>query len=113
MRPGERQQQRPAQRLGKIQRSLLGVEIVRVALPRAPDHLGKGFVAAAPVFQQPRADALQVAADRPGDGAAERRHPDHIVAEIGRASCRERVLQYVSISVVAASLKKKQKTKKY
>src|SRR3546814_7823084 len=31
--------------------------------------------------------------------------------EIGRASCRERVCQYVSISVVAVSLKKK-KTKK-
>src|SRR3546814_18133316 len=30
-----------------------------------------------------------------------------IVAEIGRASCRERVCQYVSISVVAVSLKKK------
>src|SRR3546814_19473632 len=29
--------------------------------------------------------------------------------EIGRASCRERVCQYVSISVVAASLKKKKK----
>src|SRR3546814_13429683 len=28
-------------------------------------------------------------------------------AEIGRASCRERVCQYVSISVVAVSLKKK------
>src|SRR3546814_14929371 len=28
------------------------------------------------------------------------------VAEIGRASCRERVCQYVSISVVAVSLKK-------
>src|SRR3546814_18080332 len=28
--------------------------------------------------------------------------------EIGRASCRERVCQYVSISVVAVSLKKKQ-----
>src|SRR3546814_19462929 len=30
--------------------------------------------------------------------------------EIGRASCRERVCQYVSISVVAVSLKKTQKT---
>src|SRR3546814_18327744 len=30
--------------------------------------------------------------------------------EIGRASCRERVCQYVSISVVAVSLTKKQKT---
>src|SRR3546814_12611419 len=29
--------------------------------------------------------------------------------QIGRASCRERVCQYVSISVVAGSLKKKQK----
>src|SRR3546814_18183608 len=31
--------------------------------------------------------------------------------KIGRASCRERVCQYVSISVVAVSLKKKNKTK--
>src|SRR3546814_17937859 len=30
-----------------------------------------------------------------------------IALEIGRASCRERVCQYVSISVVAVSLKKK------
>src|SRR3546814_16762255 len=30
--------------------------------------------------------------------------------EIGRASCRERVCQYVSISVVAVSLKKKKAT---
>src|SRR3546814_20055556 len=33
-------------------------------------------------------------------------------AEIGRASCRERVCQYVSISVVAVSLKKKKNTNK-
>src|SRR3546814_15356710 len=31
--------------------------------------------------------------------------------EIGRASCRERVCQYVSISVVAVSLQKKNKKK--
>src|SRR3546814_17921720 len=39
-------------------------------------------------------------------------HIDHgksTLAEIGRASCRERVCQYVSISVVAVSLKKKKK----
>src|SRR3546814_13820951 len=30
-----------------------------------------------------------------------------VVVEIGRASCRERVCQYVSMSVVAGSLKKK------
>src|SRR3546814_20198570 len=32
-----------------------------------------------------------------------------ILTEIGRASCRERVCQYVSISVVAGYLKKKNK----
>src|SRR3546814_11518137 len=32
--------------------------------------------------------------------------------EIGRASCRERVCQYVEIPVVAVSLKKKQRKKK-
>src|SRR3546814_19803441 len=32
--------------------------------------------------------------------------------EIGRASCRERVCQYVEISVVAVLLKKKKKTKR-
>src|SRR3546814_13433221 len=32
--------------------------------------------------------------------------------KIGRASCRERVCQYVSISVVAVSLKKKKREKK-
>src|SRR3546814_18311969 len=32
-----------------------------------------------------------------------------LLAEIGRASCRERVCPYVSISVVAGSLKKKNK----
>src|SRR3546814_11006813 len=33
--------------------------------------------------------------------------------KIGRASCRDRVCQYVSISVVAVSLKKKHTTKTY
>src|SRR3546814_17491964 len=32
--------------------------------------------------------------------------------EIGRASCRERVCQYVSISVVAVSLKKKKRVER-
>src|SRR3546814_14472261 len=35
--------------------------------------------------------------------------PEKINDEIGRASCRERVCQYVSISVVAVTLKKKQR----
>src|SRR3546814_20459291 len=38
---------------------------------------------------------------------AERRGDFDQVFEIGRASCRERVCQYVSISVVDVSLKKK------
>src|SRR3546814_13349914 len=33
-------------------------------------------------------------------------HIDVVVRQIGRASCRERVCQYVSIPVVAVSLKK-------
>src|SRR3546814_12064913 len=38
-------------------------------------------------------------------GAAQARRP--LVRQIGRALCRERVCQYVSISVVSVSLKKK------
>src|SRR3546814_16769852 len=40
-------------------------------------------------------------------------HPAIAAIEIGRASCRERVCQYVSISVVAVSLKKKQTINQY
>src|SRR3546814_16462550 len=36
-----------------------------------------------------------------------------VESKIGRASCRERVCQYVSISVVAVYLKKKKKKKEY
>src|SRR3546814_13159069 len=50
----------------------------------------------------PGGDAAALAQE--GDDAAE-------VAEVGRASGRERVCQYVSIQVVAGSLKKKNKTK--
>src|SRR3546814_15096467 len=56
-----------------------------------------------------RGDALRMelhAVDR--QGPVLQAH-DHAVVggQIGRASCRERVCQYVSISVVAVSLKKK------
>src|SRR3546814_19241106 len=37
---------------------------------------------------------------------------EHLAMEIGRASCRERVCPYVSISVVSVSLKKKHQNKK-
>src|SRR3546814_18411918 len=50
--------------------------------------------------------------DRPShhDGEEEHDHDDFeslIVDQIGRASCRERVCQYVLIQVVAVTLKKK------
>src|SRR3546814_12064342 len=51
--------------------------------------------------------------ERPPDTASEedlRRFQIH-QPEIGRASCREGVCQYVSISVVAVSLKKKTKVR--
>src|SRR3546814_14967587 len=37
-------------------------------------------------------------------------HGDRLQEQLGRASCRERVGQYVSFSVVAGSLKKKKQT---
>src|SRR3546814_17399470 len=37
------------------------------------------------------------------------RHPPPLGRQIGRAACRERVCQYVEISVVAVTLKKKNK----
>src|SRR3546814_16607334 len=44
------------------------------------------------------------------DGRDIARKPAVAYRKIGRASCRERVCQYVKISVVAVALKKKQKT---
>src|SRR3546814_15676028 len=41
------------------------------------------------------------------------RKPTYRDFQIGRASCRERVCQYVSISGVAVSLKKKKNNKKH
>src|SRR3546814_6273739 len=44
----------------------------------------------------------------PPEGWVTGRHPELVAwLQIGRASCRERVCQYVQISVVAVSLKKK------
>src|SRR3546814_14700114 len=63
--------------------------------------------------QSPRDNDLrgaEVITDPKGDRkrrANEQDDPDLYVRKIGRASCRERVCQYVSISVVAVSLKKK------
>src|SRR3546814_14984749 len=46
----------------------------------------------------------------PTDALAAVLHPLEECAQIGRASCRESVCKYVSISVVAVSLKKKEQT---
>src|SRR3546814_11385753 len=48
---------------------------------------------------------------RPAGQPADRRQHPYPSQQIGRASCRERVCQYVSISVVAVSLKKKKHLK--
>src|SRR3546814_17274606 len=59
-----------------------------------------------PVAAQPHDRGEEAEALHTGDARIE-----HLAsAEIGRASCRERVCQYVSISVVAVSLKKKTNT---
>src|SRR3546814_11479557 len=63
-----------------------------------------------PAAGQGRSDAVRHRGD-PGrwPGHLRRRCGDAVLdSEIGRASCRERVCQYVEISVVAGSLKKKQ-----
>src|SRR3546814_20320484 len=44
-------------------------------------------------------------------GSTARQIIDLVPGEIGRESCRERVCQYVSISVVPVSVKKKEKNK--
>src|SRR3546814_19487478 len=50
---------------------------------------------------------LEILDQRPGLGAFIQDLGFAFIAQIGRASCRERVCQYVYISVVAVSLKKK------
>src|SRR3546814_11975342 len=66
-------------------------------LDRVADE-GKSMDRDAAAFQ--RFDRQQAVVDRAEAG------------EIGRASCRERVCQYVEIAVVAVSLKKKKEKKK-
>src|SRR3546814_17920353 len=63
----------------------------------------------APAENHPRArfaEGSQKQENRSGKKSRRLHRP--IWEQIGRASCRERVCQYVSISVVAVSLKKKQ-----
>src|SRR3546814_16273581 len=70
----------------------------RVGQPRVDRGDGGGARASA-------ARAGEARAAFPGSGADAAAVED--LGEIGRASCRERVCQYVLISVVAAALKKK------
>src|SRR3546814_12088509 len=58
---------------------------------------------AGPELQVERVDEDDVA-----DGKAGQHGPAFAIAEMGRASCRERACQFVSISVVAVYLQKKQ-----
>src|SRR3546814_19315139 len=80
------------------------------------DHLDKGalrWIASAPVmfsgFAGSSGIGVTIGGGKPGFAYADT-HELRLSAdilEIGRASCRERVCQYVSISVVAGSFKKK------
>src|SRR3546814_19762862 len=89
--------------LGRVTVQGIGVGHKRALedLARATDRQGiKPVVAAEYPFQR-----LPDALDHLERGAFGK----VVVKEIGRASCRERVCQYVSISLVAGSIQKKRK----
>src|SRR3546814_17967958 len=75
---------------------------IEVALDAEPEP-------ALDAFELAQADGAELGAAEPEIGQAEQDVGP--VWSIGRASCRERVCQYVSISVVAVSLKKTTKQK--
>src|SRR3546814_13348485 len=78
------------------------VALCAAIVAEAEDRNGvaSGSVRLLPALETPR--SLQLAYEIA-------QHP-RVDYQIGRASCRERVCQYVSITVVAASLKKKLNT---
>src|SRR3546814_20587035 len=73
----------------------------QVATPQRHRPIAVAFKARAQVEQR-----MRLLPEQFGVGSV------HVVCEIGRASCRERVCQYVSISVVSVTLTKKITTKK-
>src|SRR3546814_18689228 len=73
-------------------------------------HAGQLAVAAHAVALGTLADHQRVLPVAERSVLLDRRHPGE--DEIGRASCRERVCQYVKISVVAVTLKKKKQQDK-
>src|SRR3546814_18112587 len=82
----------------------------RQHMPVDDDRSSQGELIEAPVQQE--GFAVGDPPEHVERAAGEREHADvqHLdddQGEIGRASCRERVCQYVSLSVVAVSLKQK------
>src|SRR3546814_18986982 len=76
-------------------------EHVPLGVPDVPLGGEEGVALGAGGQRHPPFEHLEQRAEGEADRGDEERQP-----EIGRASCRERVCQYVSISVVAVSLKK-------
>src|SRR3546814_20684343 len=72
-------------------------------------HLREAHVAGAQATAEvdAAAEADHQLRDEEGDDRQGHEQPHRADVEIGRASCRERVLQYVYISVVAVSLQQK------
>src|SRR3546814_15472046 len=75
----------------------------------APRVRKTGFVCAAPehATEHPRCKCADDGGRQGIDAARWRRRGGCPASEIGREACRERVCQYVSMSVVDGSLKKK------
>src|SRR3546814_18524585 len=85
-------------------------EVVGGSAPGLLQPGNVGLEAAGGEDDAARREVLRPACQARGDAAAKTiLQPDPPHLQIGRASCRERVCQYVSISVVAVSLKKKSK----
>src|SRR3546814_11601597 len=104
----------------RAQHPAVGVVVVSAnddpqVIRRALDHGAAGFIPKSADLDSLRDAVLSVLGGQPWLPDALRnavamtrsQQPDTDLAEIGRASCRERVCPYVSISVVAVALKKK------
>src|SRR3546814_12530387 len=82
--------------------------VSRTARPRRVEQQRRNRVRAVRALEQRLDDLLEIhGADLTGVVVGQEREHLGQAQEIGRASCRGRGCQYVSISVVAVSLKKK------
>src|SRR3546814_17582433 len=77
-------------------------------MPNTPALLGAGATGVCANARVSANAKAQVMALMAAVGTSVEIADEALMDEIGRASCRERVCQYVEISVVAGSLKKKQ-----